>query len=115
MYANVPSPSCSSVASPAAVREAVAVRLGQRAEGQGQRGISGHVVDALALLLCWSFSVAGGPIMIMRITWGKLRAGTWTEYEQAYHATVAGKEVPGLRGRWLAQDVNDPDGGFAVS
>ena len=57
MYANVPSPSCSSVASPAAVREAVAVRLGQRAEGQGQRGISGHVVDALALLLCWSFSV----------------------------------------------------------
>ena len=53
--------------------------------------------------------------MIMRITWGKLRAGTWQEYEQAYHATVAGKEVPGLRGRWLAQDVNDPDGGFSVS
>ena len=53
--------------------------------------------------------------MIMRITWGKLRAGTWQEYEQAYHTTVAGKEVPGLRGRWLAQDVNDPDGGFAVS
>ena len=39
--------------------------------------------------------------MIMRTTWGKLRAGTWNEYEQAYHATVAGKEVPGLRGRWL--------------
>jgi heme-degrading monooxygenase HmoA len=53
--------------------------------------------------------------MIMRITWGKLRAGTWQEYEQAYHATVAGTEVPGLRGRWLAQDVHDPDGGFAVS
>ena len=53
--------------------------------------------------------------MIMRITWGKLRAGSWQEYEQAYRATVAGKEVPGLRGRWLAQDVNDPDGGFAVS
>ena len=50
--------------------------------------------------------------MIMRITWGKLRAGTWQEYEQAYHTTVAGKEVPGLRGRWLAQDVNDPDGGL---
>jgi heme-degrading monooxygenase HmoA len=53
--------------------------------------------------------------MIMRITWGKLRAGTWAEYEQAYHATVAGKTVPGLRGRWLAQDVNDADGGFSVS
>ena len=23
--------------------------------------------------------------------------------------------MPGLRGRWLAQDVHDPDGGFAVS
>jgi heme-degrading monooxygenase HmoA len=53
--------------------------------------------------------------MIMQITWGKLRAGTWQEYEQAYHATVAGQEVPGRRGRWLAQDVNDPDGGFSVS
>jgi len=47
------------------------------------------------------------PIMIMRITWGKLRAGTWQEYEQAYHEMVAGKAVPGLRGRWLAHDVNE--------
>ena len=53
--------------------------------------------------------------MIMRITWGKLRAGCWQEFEQAYQATVAGKEVPGLRGRWLAQDMHDPDGGFSVS
>jgi len=45
--------------------------------------------------------------MIMRITWGKLRAGTWQEYEQAYHEMVAGKAVPGLRGRWLAHDVNE--------
>jgi heme-degrading monooxygenase HmoA len=28
---------------------------------------------------------------------------------------VADKAVPGLRGRWLAHDVHDPDGGFAVS
>ena len=53
--------------------------------------------------------------MMMRITWGKLRAGRWQEYEQAYRATVADTAVPGLRGRWLAQDVQDPDGGFAVS
>ena len=53
--------------------------------------------------------------MIMRMTWGKLRAGTWQEYEQADCATVVGKEIPGLRGRWLAHDVHDPDGGFAVS
>ena len=53
--------------------------------------------------------------MIMRITWGKLRPGTWQDFERAYQATVAGKEFQGLRGRWLARDVNDPDGGFAVS
>jgi heme-degrading monooxygenase HmoA len=58
---------------------------------------------------------AGGSIMIMRITWGKLRAGSWQDFERTYNATVAGKEVKGLRGRWLAQDVNDPNGGFAVS
>jgi len=28
---------------------------------------------------------------------------------------MAGKTVVGLRGRWLAQDVQDPDGGFIVS
>lgn len=53
--------------------------------------------------------------MIMRITWGKLRPGTWQEFEQAYHNVVAGKDAKGLRGRWLAQDCNDPDGGFSVS
>jgi hypothetical protein len=42
MYATVASPSCSSGPSPAAVREAVTVRQGQRAEGQGPRGTSGQ-------------------------------------------------------------------------
>ena len=53
--------------------------------------------------------------MIMRITWGKLRSGTWTEFEQAYRDTVVDQDIKGLRGRWLAQDTQDPDGGFAVS
>ena len=53
--------------------------------------------------------------MILRMTWGQLRAGCWQEYAQASRATVADTAVPGLRGRWLAQDVHDPDGGFAVS
>jgi heme-degrading monooxygenase HmoA len=53
--------------------------------------------------------------MIMRITWGKLYAGTWDEFERVYKETLAGKDIQGLKGRWLAQDVNDPDGGFAVS
>ena len=41
----------------------------------------------------------------------KLQAGCWQEYEQASRATVADTAVPGLRGRWLAQDVHNPDGG----
>ena len=41
--------------------------------------------------------------MIMRITWGKLNPGTWDEFERVYKETLAGKEIKGLRGRWLAQ------------
>lgn len=53
--------------------------------------------------------------MIMRITWGKLYPDTWDEFERVYKQTLAGKEIQGLRGRWLAQDANDPNGGFAIS
>ena len=44
--------------------------------------------------------------MIMRITWGKLYAGTWDEFERVYKETLVGKEIKGLKGRWLAQDVS---------
>ena len=55
--------------------------------------------------------------MVIRITWGKLRAGAWDEFERTYRANVItkGKNVKGLRGRWLAQDSADKDTGFAVS
>jgi len=55
--------------------------------------------------------------MIMRITWGKRRAGSWKDFEKAYNATVAtkGRQIKGLRGRWLLQDTEDKDTGFAVS
>ena len=55
--------------------------------------------------------------MIMRITWGKLRPGSWNEFERTYNATVAvrGRTVKGLRGRWLLQDAANKDTGFAVS
>ena len=55
--------------------------------------------------------------MVIRITWGKLRAGAWTEYERTYRENVLtkGKGLKGLRGRWLAQDAADKDTGFAVS
>jgi heme-degrading monooxygenase HmoA len=55
--------------------------------------------------------------MVIRITWGKLRAGAWSEFERTYRENVLtkGKGVKGLRGRWLAQDAGDNDTGFAVS
>jgi heme-degrading monooxygenase HmoA len=55
--------------------------------------------------------------MVLRITWGKLRAGSWDEFERTYRANVItkGKDLKGLRGRWLSQDTADKDTGFAVS
>lgn len=55
--------------------------------------------------------------MVIRITWGKLRAGAWAEFERTYRENVLtkGKHLKGLRGRWLAQDATDKDTGFAVS
>jgi len=55
--------------------------------------------------------------MVIRITWGKLRAGAWQDFERTYHENVLtkGKTLKGLRGRWLSQDAADKDTGFAVS
>jgi heme-degrading monooxygenase HmoA len=55
--------------------------------------------------------------MVIRVTWGKLRAGAWDEFERTYRANVIvkGRSIKGLRGRWLAQDSQDRDTGFAVS
>jgi heme-degrading monooxygenase HmoA len=55
--------------------------------------------------------------MIMRITWGRIHPGKWDEYEKMYNATVVAKSknIKGLRGRWLAQDMTDKDAGYAVS
>ncbi len=55
--------------------------------------------------------------MVIRVTWGKLRAGAWKDFERTYRANVLtkGRAVKGLRGRWLAQDSDDKATGFAVS
>ena len=54
--------------------------------------------------------------MVIRITWGRLRAGAWSEFERTYRAKVIeGKTVKGLRGRLLVQDSGDKDTGFAMS
>ena len=55
--------------------------------------------------------------MILRITWGRVRPGTWADYAEAYRETMLPRSgsIQGLRGRWLAHDLDDPDAGFAVS
>ena len=55
--------------------------------------------------------------MIMRITWGKVQPGMWPEYADAYRQTMEpiSSGIQGLRGRWLAHDLDEADAGFAVS
>jgi heme-degrading monooxygenase HmoA len=54
--------------------------------------------------------------MLLRIIHGKVRPGTWDSYERAYRdvMTKVGK-VPGLRGRWLARAIDDPNAGYSIS
>jgi heme-degrading monooxygenase HmoA len=54
--------------------------------------------------------------MVIRITWGRLRPGVWSEFERTYRANlIEGKTLKGLRGRMLVQDTADKDTGFAIS
>ena len=54
--------------------------------------------------------------MWIRITWGRLRPGAWSEFERTYRENVIdGKKVKGLRGRLLVQDSGDKDTGVAMS
>lgn len=53
----------------------------------------------------------------VRLVWGKLRPGTWNEYERHYHEKVVGSpnQVQGLRERQLLRSTEDPDEGISVS
>lgn len=54
--------------------------------------------------------------MFMRITWGRIKEGQWSQFEEAYRSTVEGhKGMAGLKARWLIRDLNEPDAGYAVS
>ncbi len=54
--------------------------------------------------------------MFIRIIWGKVRLGQWPEFERAYKQGLAlSGTVKGLKGRWLAEDVDDRDAGFSIS
>jgi heme-degrading monooxygenase HmoA len=54
--------------------------------------------------------------MMVRIIHGRLKAGTWDSYERAYKEVVAkAGKIPGLKGRWLAHEVDNPDAGYTIS
>jgi heme-degrading monooxygenase HmoA len=54
--------------------------------------------------------------MMLRIIHGKLKPGTWDSYESAYKDIIAkAGKIPGLKGRWLAHAVDDPDAGYTIS
>jgi heme-degrading monooxygenase HmoA len=54
--------------------------------------------------------------MMLRIIHGKLKPGTWDAYERAYKDVMArAGKIPGLKGRWLAHAVDDPDAGYTMS
>ncbi len=54
--------------------------------------------------------------MHMRITWGRLKADCWEDFERIYiEASRSREDVKGLRGHILARDVADPDAGYTIS
>ena len=55
--------------------------------------------------------------MFVRLVWGKLRPGSWDDYERHFHDRVvaAPSPVAGLRERQLLRSTEDPDEGISVS
>lgn len=53
--------------------------------------------------------------MHVRLSWGKVRAGTWPEYEKAYQACLGDRPIDGLIVRYLIQSTDDPDEGWSLS
>lgn len=54
--------------------------------------------------------------MYMRIVWGKIISGKWSEFEAAFKASMATRgDLKGLRNHWLARDQNDPSAGYSIT
>jgi len=51
------------------------------------------------------------------MVWGKLRPGTWTDYERHFNDRVAthNNSIQGLRERQLLRSTEDPDEGISLS
>lgn len=54
--------------------------------------------------------------MFMRIVWGKILPGKWTEFEDAFKTAMATRgDLQGLREHWLARDQADPNAGYSIT
>lgn len=54
--------------------------------------------------------------MHARVSWGRVEAERWDEFEQAFDSRVGSVgPVDGLRARLLLRDTGSPDIGFAMS
>ena len=52
--------------------------------------------------------------MYVRIYWGKTQPGAWPAIEAKYRELNA-IPVPGMRARWVTQDINDPESMFTIT
>ena len=53
---------------------------------------------------------------VVRITRGKVRPGAWDDFVSTLRQIIASAgKVDGLLSRTLAQDLDDPDAGYAIS
>ncbi len=54
--------------------------------------------------------------MYMNVTWGRIKAGMFSEYERIFLQPEASPlALPGFIARWLLKDLDDPSSGFTLS
>ena len=55
--------------------------------------------------------------MFARVAWGKVKPGTWRDYEQVYHDAILPdtRNVKGLVFRELLQGADDPNEGISLT
>lgn len=55
--------------------------------------------------------------MFAHVAWGRLKEGTWEEYERIWREQVLPTvgEIPGLKRRMLIHSTDDPDEGMSLS
>lgn len=55
--------------------------------------------------------------MYVRIFWGKIRPGMWSEYEEHYNSVIqsVGERMEGFLGRQLLRSAEDSDEGISMT